>query len=415
MNDRLKPQVSVFVPTYNHKDYIAQALESILMQEVSFPYEIIIHDDASTDGTTEIVKEYERLYPNIIKCVYQTENQRSQGKLSATWDCHFSMCTGKYCAMLEGDDYWSDHQKLQRQYDFMESHPQYSLYMHNAWRLDVQTGEKVLLNTFPKSGCYSQMEQVKCGLGTKFPATGSFFFIMEYLREYFPRFAIETGVGDYPIRQVLADHGKVYYDERPMSVYRYMTKGSFMKSIRDNMDAYVNYITKMCVFYKRFNEYLGNRFQDIYSEKIDSDILGMAAATYDCQEKALGIDNRWLVDKLNTCYELLTGDQWIGSVKKQLARTDAVWIYGTSTLAAICKSSLEQAGIKVSGFVVSDGYSKPETYVGYPVKYVSETVGQNNFYIIAAQPINQSSIERVLIANGEKRYYSPYNMNAKES
>lgn len=411
----MQPEVSVFVPTYNHKSYIAQALDSILMQEVSFSYEIIIHDDASTDGTTEIVKEYERRYPDIIRCTYQTENQFSQGNLFPIWNCQLNMCTGKYCAMLEGDDYWIDSEKLQRQYDFMETHPECSLYMHNSWRLDVQTGEKTLLNTFSVTGYYSQREQVLCGLGSKFPATGSFFFIMECLRADLPKFVIEAGVGDYPIRQIVANKGKVYYDERPMSVYRYMTKGSFMKSIRDNMDAYVNYITKMCVFYKRFNEYLGNRFQDIYSEKIDSDILGMAAATYDCQEKALGIDNRWLVDKLNACYELLTGDQWIGSVKKQLARADAVWIYGTSTLAAICKSSLEQAGIKASGFVVSDGYSKPETYVGYPVKYVSETVGQNNFYIIAAQPINQSSIERVLIANGEKRYYSPYNMNAKES
>ena len=72
--NNMQPEVSVFVPTYNHKSYIAQALDSIFMQEVSFSYEIIIHDDASTDGTTELVKEYENRYPDIIRCMYETTN-----------------------------------------------------------------------------------------------------------------------------------------------------------------------------------------------------------------------------------------------------------------------------------------------------------------------------------------------------
>lgn len=133
----MEKEVSVFVPVYNHRNYIKQTLDSILIQKVTFPYEIVIHDDASTDGTTEIIKEYESRYPDIIRCKYQMENQRSQGYMSATWDCHFNMCTGKYCAMLEGDDYWSDPYKLQRQYDYMEAHPECSLYMHNAWQIGM--------------------------------------------------------------------------------------------------------------------------------------------------------------------------------------------------------------------------------------------------------------------------------------
>ena len=249
----MEKKVSIFVPVYNHKDYIARALDSILMQKVEFAYEIVIYDDASIDGTTEIIQFYEKNYPHIIKNLHQKTNQIKEGKLSASWECLFDMCTGKYCAILEGDDYWSDPYKLQRQYDYMEAHPECSLYMHNAWRLDVLTGKKELLNTFPKSGCYSQREQVLCGLGSKFPATCSFFFVMDLLRTDFPEYVIDTGVGDYPIRQILAKKGTVYYDERPMSVYRYMTQGSFMKSIRDNLDKYVDYIVKMCVFYRRFS------------------------------------------------------------------------------------------------------------------------------------------------------------------
>lgn len=410
MGNKMETQVSVFVATYNHKDYIAQALDSILAQEVTFPYEIVIHDDASTDGTTEIIKAYEKQYPDIIKCVCESDNQFSQGNLVPIWDCHLYMCTGKYCAILDGDDYWSDSKKLQIQYDFMEAHPECSLYMHNAWRLDVQMGDKVLLDTFPRTGYYSQREQVLCGLGSKFPATGSYFFIMDYLRKDFPSFVIDAGVGDYPIRQIVANKGMVYYDERPMSVYRYMTRGSFMKRIRDDLGAYVKYITKICYFYQQIDEYLGNRFSDIYSKKIDSDILGLAAATYCYKEEVLNTDDGWLINKLNSCYEMLAGSQWIQLVKKQLEKASGIWIYGTSMLGAICKRSLEQSGIKVKGFVVSDGYSKSDTYEKCPVRYISETTGQNNFYIVAAQPINQNSIEQVLIAHGEKGYYAPFVM-----
>ena len=404
----MKKEVSVFVPAYNHAAYIAQALDSILMQEVTFPYEIVIHDDASTDGTTEIIREYEARYPDIIKCRYQKNNQLSHGNLFATWDCQFEMCSGKYCAMLEGDDYWTDKHKLQCQYDYMEAHPECALYMHNAWRLDVRTGEKTLLNTFPESGYYAQREQVLCGLGSKFPATASFFFVMDLLRTDFPWFVVGTNVGDYPIRQILANRGQVYYDETPMSVYRYMTSGSFMKNIRENMDAYLTYITKMCVFYKKFSEYLDNRFDDIYSKKIDSDILGMAAATCDCRECVPEVEQEWFTEKLNYCYRLLDGEQWVGELKRQIGEKESVWIYGTSTLAAICKRSLDKAGTGVKGFVVSDGYSKPDSFEECQVKYFSETGGQNSFYVAAAQPINQNSIEQVLISGQEKRYFFPY-------
>lgn len=405
----MQKAVSVWVPTYNYKDFIVRALESILMQEVSFSYEIIIHDDASTDGTTDIVREYEMRYPDIIKCMYRTENQLSKGNLSATWDALFQMCTGKYCAIVEGDDYWTDREKLQRQYDYMEAHPECSLYMHNAWRVDTESGEKALLNTFPQSGYYSQREQVLCGLGSKFPATASYFFVMDDLRTDFPSFIIESGLGDYPVRQILANKGQVYYDKRPMSVYRYMTSESFMKRLRDDLNAYILYVKRMCVFYEQLNKYLDYRFDDIYSEKINSDILGMAAATYGCKDRKIDVDNDWFADKLNDAYVMLSGGQWLDLLKAHVGE-EAVWIYGTSTLAAICKQSLEQKKIGIKGFVVSDGYSKADTYEGYAVKYMSETAHQNDYYVAAVQPVNRGSIEQVLIANGEKRYCFPYAM-----
>jgi len=114
------PLVSIDCITYNHKQYIRDAIEGFLMQITNFPVEILIHDDASTDGTAEIIREYEKQYPWLIKPVYQTENQYSKhnGIISKI---QYARARGKYLAFCEGDDYWTDPYKLQKQVDFLES------------------------------------------------------------------------------------------------------------------------------------------------------------------------------------------------------------------------------------------------------------------------------------------------------
>jgi len=107
------PIVSICCITYNHEKYIRDAIEGFLMQKTLFPIEILIHGDASTDKTADIIKEYEVKYPDIIKPIYQTENQFSKGvSISATYQ--FPRARGKYIAICEGDDYWTDPHKLQK-------------------------------------------------------------------------------------------------------------------------------------------------------------------------------------------------------------------------------------------------------------------------------------------------------------
>ena len=120
------PLVSVHCITYNHEPYIAQALDGFLMQKTNFPFEVIVHDDASTDRTAEIIREYEARFPKIIKPIYETENQYSKhdGSLGRIMD---AACKGKYIAFCEGDDYWIDGNKLQMQVDFLEGNPEYGM------------------------------------------------------------------------------------------------------------------------------------------------------------------------------------------------------------------------------------------------------------------------------------------------
>ena len=121
--------VSISCITYNHAPYIRQCLDGFLMQKTNFAIEVLIHDDASTDGTTEIIKEYEAKYPDIIKPIYEEENQWVKGRRgSAVFN--FPRAKGKYIALCEGDDYWTDPLKLQRQVDFLEENQDYVLTSH---------------------------------------------------------------------------------------------------------------------------------------------------------------------------------------------------------------------------------------------------------------------------------------------
>ena len=124
--------VSISCTTFNHERYIRQCLDGFLMQECNFAFEVLIHDDASTDGTQAIIKEYQEKYPDIIKPYFQTVNQWSQGVRGMNAKYNFSRANGKYLAMCEGDDYWTDPLKLQKQVDFLEKHPDCSMVFSNA-------------------------------------------------------------------------------------------------------------------------------------------------------------------------------------------------------------------------------------------------------------------------------------------
>lgn len=135
-------KVSISCATYNHKDFIRKCLEGFVMQKTNFEFEVLIHDDASTDGTTEIIKEYEKKYPHIIKPIYQTENQLSQKK-TVTERFNLPRAQGKYFAFCEGDDYWTDENKLQTQVDFLDNNPDFSGCFHKSLRKNIITGEDV--------------------------------------------------------------------------------------------------------------------------------------------------------------------------------------------------------------------------------------------------------------------------------
>lgn len=118
------PLVSILCAVYNHEPYLRQCLDGFVMQRAFYPIEVLIHDDASTDNSANIIREYEAKYPGLFKALYQTENKYSKG-IDIDTGIQFVRAKGKYIALCEGDDYWTDPLKIQKQVDFLESHEDY--------------------------------------------------------------------------------------------------------------------------------------------------------------------------------------------------------------------------------------------------------------------------------------------------
>lgn len=216
-----KPLVSICCITYNHAKYIRDALDGFMMQETDFPFEVLIHDDASTDGTADIIREYEKKYPGIIKPIYQTENQYSKGvKISTTYN--YPRAQGKYIALCEGDDFWTDKRKLQIQADFMEQNHDFVLCCHGRNFLDYYKKRYYpgpYINV-PEDGieCAHEMALGKIVLPTQ-----TMFFRKDVLLKIITnlmRDIKDAPMGDLQLAFNLAFEGKIKYIKKRMATYR---------------------------------------------------------------------------------------------------------------------------------------------------------------------------------------------------
>ncbi len=219
--------VSVYCLAFNHEAYIRDALEGFVSQKTDFPYEVFVHDDASTDGTAAIIREYAEKHPQIIKPILQEENQYSKGiKIMHT---HIlPRMTGKYIAICEGDDYWCDPQKLQTQVDFLESHPDHSACVHNTLRKDMADGSQQLMFG---GDAYTVTPEKAISHGSAAYQTSSLMYRRELALER-PAFVTSIkGIGDYPLAIYLSLKGKIHYSPKVMSVYRANVNGSWTKRV----------------------------------------------------------------------------------------------------------------------------------------------------------------------------------------
>lgn len=262
MNEE-KIMVSILCLAYNHEKYIRDALDSFIKQNVNFQYEIIINDDCSTDNTPQIIKEYAEKYPEIIKPIFQKENQYSKHRRMII-DILMPQAKGKYFAFCEGDDYWTDINKLQKQFDFMEKNKEYSMCVSNAIIVDNNKNKVGEINTVNDNSNLTCDDFILGG--GEYVATNSIFSRMEYIKQlptYFNDFSI-----DYLWQIFLSSMGKTYCFKDQMCVYRINTGLSWTDKIISDESKNISINKKIVDKLKEVNEYTNKKYNDSINKKI---------------------------------------------------------------------------------------------------------------------------------------------------
>lgn len=267
MTDDIK--VSVICITYNHERYIDKCLAGIVMQQTDFKYEVIVYDDASPDKTADIVKEYAEKYPELIKPFYQKNNTVSRGYNK--YHDIYRLSKGEYFAICEGDDFWTDPLKLQKQFDFMEAHPDYSLCGTAAYFANEDSSFMPEMFSRPGGSREIPVEEI---IDDWCMATASLFYRKNKRVVDIP-YVGDCRNGDFATAVYLALNGRVYYIDEPTCAYRKMSIGSLGYRWRSEPEFYKKSRTAYLGMLKRIDEFTEYRFTDIISKKIERDYFEM--------------------------------------------------------------------------------------------------------------------------------------------
>lgn len=274
-NDFAYPiMVSIRCLVYNHEPYLRQCLDGFVMQKTTFPFEAIIHDDASTDGSADIIREYAERYPKIIKPIYETENQYSKHDGSINRIIN-DACKGKYMAICEGDDYWTDPNKLQRQVDILENHPECTIIFN---RVKVISKDNHYLDwDIPRKGHVHEgfielkdytYEEYNRGFWTFH--TSSYLYKSYLMNGYSKILAHEFKnfpYGDMPLLLFCLSKGKGYFISETMGCYRYMS-GGYNSTIAKNPCFAIKQEEKLIKALKDLDNFTKMKYHDDIHKKI---------------------------------------------------------------------------------------------------------------------------------------------------
>jgi glycosyltransferase involved in cell wall biosynthesis len=297
------PLISISCITYNHAPFIRACLDSFLLQQTNFAFEVIIHDDASTDETKEIIEEYTAKYPDVFFPLFQTKNQYSQGVRGMMARFNFPRCRGKYIALCEGDDYWTDPFKLQKQVDFLEANSYFALCFHKANELNEFNPERV--NIFPnikEDHIYSIQDYIL----NNWTATCSMVFNKKYYRN--ENWFNTLPFGDLGLALILMknSNNKAMVLKEIMGTYR-IHSGGVHGNLQENPRKLIEAYKQHLVFAKIIKEKL--LFESIYSKYYLKKKIQTYTQLYQLYEKEglyfKGLINKMFLFFLRVKYRLL--------------------------------------------------------------------------------------------------------------
>ena len=273
--DKEQIKVSVLCVAYNHEPFIEDAITGFLMQETNFAFEVIIHDDASTDSTADIIREYQARYPSIIKPIYQTENQYSKGRFKPTLYMQ-KVVKGKFMAICEGDDYWIAANKLQKQLDICEKDRSISFVGHSALTLSVRTSTFYSVKVWNNRNYISNLHDVlsEARAYGQFSPTASY-FIKKEVFDHLPDWFVDAPGGDEFLEYFSALQGKMVNLSDVMSVYRIENATAWNGYLDSNVDFRINFYMKRLLVLNFFKAMIGSKEKRLVDKMISEMYEGL--------------------------------------------------------------------------------------------------------------------------------------------
>ena len=260
-----KPKVSVCMITYNHENFIREAIEGVLMQQCDFEIELIIVNDCSTDSTDKVIKD---IFQNHSRssCIKYTKHNINLGMMP-NFIFALQQCTGKYVALCDGDDYWTDALKLQKQVDFMESNTNYAACFHNANVINVTNDINGRFCDW-NSNREIYAEDIIIKGGSIYPSASILFRNKIKL----PSFSLETKAGDSALAFTLLGIGNFYYSNELMCIYRKHSGGVFT-SINHNKEKKFEDIKSNIRLLINFRAFYGSEFNKFFNKAIQKQLI----------------------------------------------------------------------------------------------------------------------------------------------
>lgn len=404
--------VSVVCITYNHANYIMDALNSFLSQKTNFKYEIVIHDDASTDKTVEIIHGYEIMHRNLVHAIYEKENQQSKTKNSLFMRDVYSICKGKYIALCEGDDFWLDSHKLQIQVDFLEGHPEYILSVHNAIRLNCEDGTIETINPYDEGKTLSPEEIIMQYHGNV--PTASMVMRADVLKGMEDLFFLYD-VGDWLLQLCCITRGKVYYTDRIMSAYRFKHKDSWIMTQTEDFQKHIVHVFNMIDFLQKYNKFTQSVFDKYIIARIQryiSEILYMKKEKGEMENIILSNEKyRFYLEEFDRVYsQTFDTDYYDVKLEKYVLRHKHIAIFGAGDYACRLAKQLDKHHVLYDGFLVSDWKGDGRMYLNKPIWHLSKIPfrKEETGIIIAINPIIWNQIVDSLEKYGVADYICPF-------
>jgi glycosyltransferase involved in cell wall biosynthesis len=262
-------KVSVSMITYNHESFIAQAIEGVLMQETNFPFELVIGEDCSTDGTRAIALDYQERYPDKIRLLLPDNNLGMHENYRQV----LKNCRGQYVALLDGDDYWNSPHKLQKQVDLLDAHPEHAICFHNVTEIYEDGSQQPHNHRPPDQKEVTTLDDLL--LTNYLPYCAVMF--RRGLFDDLPAWYFTTKIDDWSLHVLNAQHGSIGYINEVMGVYRHHVGGVWYNHHR----SHILRLQETIKTYQNFRTHLGGKYADKISALISGCYYEMAKAYAD--------------------------------------------------------------------------------------------------------------------------------------